>query len=46
MIAAVNGPAVGCATLLLPIDIRLASTDARVGFVFARRGIVPEAASG
>ena len=46
VIAAINGPAVGIgATMLLPMDIRLASTSARIGFVFARRGIVPEAAS-
>ena len=46
IIAAVNGPAVGIgATMQLPMDIRLASTAARFGFVFARRGIVPEAAS-
>ncbi len=46
VIAAVNGPAVGIgATMLLPMDVRLASTDARFGFVFARRGIVPEACS-
>lgn len=46
VIAAVNGPAVGIgATMLLPMDIRLASTSARFGFVFTRRGIVPEAAS-
>lgn len=46
IIAAVNGPAVGIgATMQLPMDIRLASTTARFGFVFARRGIVPEAAS-
>lgn len=46
VIAAVNGPAVGIgATMQLPMDFRLASTDARFGFVFARRGIVPEAAS-
>ncbi len=45
-IAAINGPAVGIgATMLLPMDIRLASTDARIGFVFSRRGITPEAAS-
>jgi len=46
VIAAVNGAAVGIgATLQLPMDIRLASTEARFGFVFARRGITPEAAS-
>jgi enoyl-CoA hydratase/carnithine racemase len=46
VIAAINGPAVGVgATMTLPMDIRLASEEARMGFVFARRGIVPEAAS-
>jgi len=46
VIAAINGPAVGVGvTMTLPMDIRLASTAARIGFVFARRGIVPEAAS-
>jgi len=46
VIACINGPAVGIgATMTLPMDIRLASEDARIGFVFARRGIVPEAAS-
>src|SRR5881227_3715740 len=46
VIAAINGPAVGIgATMLLPMDIRLASEDARFGFVFVRRGIVPEACS-
>lgn len=46
VIAAINGPAVGIgATMTLPMDIRLASEQARIGFVFARRGIVPEAAS-
>lgn len=46
VIAAVNGPAVGFgATILLPMDARLASSDARLGFVFTRRGIVPEACS-
>jgi enoyl-CoA hydratase/carnithine racemase len=45
-IAAINGPAVGVgATLTLPMDVRLAAEDARIGFVFARRGIVPEACS-
>lgn len=46
IIAAINGPAVGVgATMTLPMDIRLASDNARIGFVFARRGIVSEAAS-
>ena len=46
VIAAVNGPAVGIGvTMLLPMDVRIASTDARFGFVFSQRGIVPEAAS-
>ena len=46
VIAAVNGPAVGIgATMLLPMDMRLAANDARFGFVFTRRGIVPEACS-
>ena len=46
IIAAINGPAVGVGvTMTLPMDIRLASTNAKFGFVFARRGIVPEACS-
>jgi enoyl-CoA hydratase/carnithine racemase len=46
VIGAINGPAVGIgATMQLPMDIRLASTEARFGFVFTRRGITPEAAS-
>ena len=46
VIAAINGPAVGVGiTMTLPMDIRIASTAARIGFVFARRGIVPEACS-
>jgi enoyl-CoA hydratase/carnithine racemase len=46
VIGAINGPAVGIGvTMTLPMDFRLASTAARFGFVFARRGIVPEAAS-
>ena len=46
VIAAINGPAVGVgATMTLPMDVRLAAEDARIGFVFTRRGIVPEASS-
>jgi enoyl-CoA hydratase/carnithine racemase len=46
IIAAINGPAVGVgATMTLPMDVRLASDEAKMGFVFARRGIVPEACS-
>ena len=46
VIAAINGPAVGVGvTMTLPMDVRLASTGAKLGFVFARRGIVPEACS-
>jgi enoyl-CoA hydratase/carnithine racemase len=45
-IAAINGPAVGVgATMTLAMDVRLCSASARFGFVFARRGIVPEACS-
>ncbi len=46
VIGAVNGAAVGVgATMLLPMDVRLASTQSKFGFVFARRGLVPEACS-
>ena len=46
LIAAINGPAVGVGvTMTLPMDLRLASSNAKFGFVFARRGIVPEACS-
>ena len=46
VIAAVNGPAVGVGvTMTLPMVIRIASSEAKFGFVFARRGIVPEACS-
>src|SRR5436309_3808491 len=46
VIAAINGPAVGFGvTMTLPMDIRIAATTARLGFVFTRRGVVPEAAS-
>lgn len=45
-IAAINGPAIGIgSTMTLPMDIRIAATSARFGFVFARRGLVPEAGS-
>ncbi len=46
VIAAINGAAVGVGiTMTLPMDVRLAAEDARMGFVFVRRGIVPEACS-
>ena len=46
VIAAINGPAVGVGiTMTLPMDVRLAAEGAKIGFVFARRGIVPEACS-
>ena len=46
VIGAINGPAVGVGvTMTLPMDVRIASSAARFGFVFARRGIVPEACS-
>ncbi|SES74011.1 Enoyl-CoA hydratase/carnithine racemase [Salinibacillus kushneri] len=47
IIAAINGPAVGIGlTQTLPMDIRIVKPDVKIGFVFARRGIGPEAASG
>ncbi|MBI1784040.1 crotonase/enoyl-CoA hydratase family protein [Candidatus Sumerlaeota bacterium] len=47
VIGAINGAAVGVgATMTLPMDIRLASENAKMGFVFARRGITMEACSG
>lgn len=46
VIAAINGAAVGVGiTMTLPMDIRLVADEAKIGFVFARRGITPEAAS-
>jgi len=46
LICAINGPCVGIgATLTLATDIRIAAQDAKVGFVFVRRGIVPEGCS-
>jgi enoyl-CoA hydratase/carnithine racemase len=45
-IAAINGPAVGVGiTMTLPMDVRIATRGARIGFIFARRGLVPEAGS-
>jgi enoyl-CoA hydratase/carnithine racemase len=46
VIAAINGPAVGVGiTMTLPMDVRIAAEGAKIGFVFSRRGIVPEACS-
>jgi enoyl-CoA hydratase/carnithine racemase len=46
VIAAINGPAVGVGiTMTLPMDIRLAAEGAKMGFIFAKRGLVPEAGS-
>ena len=46
MIGAINGAAVGVGvTMILPMDVRIASTDARFGLVFNRRGIIMEGAS-
>ena len=45
-IAAINGPAVGVGiTMTLPMDVRIAARGAKIGFIFARRGLVPEAGS-
>ncbi|MFD1039818.1 enoyl-CoA hydratase-related protein [Virgibacillus byunsanensis] len=47
IIAAINGPAVGIGlTMTLPMDIRIVKKDAKIGFVFSKLGIGPEAASG
>jgi enoyl-CoA hydratase/carnithine racemase len=47
VVGAVNGPAVGVgASMLLPMDVRVASPSARFGFVFARRGLIPDGVSG
>jgi len=47
LIAAINGPAVGIGiTLTLPMDVRLATENAKMGFVFARRGVIIESCSG
>src|SRR5919205_1595641 len=46
VIAAINGPAVGVGiTMTLPMDVRIAAQGTKIGFVFSRRGIVPEACS-
>ncbi|WP_201733667.1 crotonase/enoyl-CoA hydratase family protein [Acidithrix sp. C25] len=46
IVGAINGPAVGIGvTMTLPMDLRIASTKAKFGFVFTRRGVIPEAAS-
>ena len=45
-IAAINGPAVGVGlTMTLPMDMRIAANGAKLGFIFARRGLVPEPGS-
>jgi len=47
VIGAINGPAVGVgASMILPMDVRLASSSARFGYVFARRGLIPDGVSG
>src|SRR5262247_3396205 len=46
LIAAINGPAVGVGvTMTLPMDVRIVAKGAKIGFIFARRGLVPEAGS-
>ena len=46
VIAAINGPAVGVGiTMTLAMDMRVAAAEAKIGFVFTRRGVVPEACS-
>ena len=46
VVAAINGHAVGAGiTMTLPMDMRIAAEDAKIGFVFTRRGVVPEACS-
>jgi enoyl-CoA hydratase/carnithine racemase len=46
VIAAINGPAIGVGiTMMLPADIRIMAASAKIGFVFTRRGLVPEACS-
>ena len=47
IVGAINGPAVGVgASMILPMDLRLASESARIGYVFARRGLIPDGVSG
>ena len=47
IIGAINGPAVGVgASMILPMDVRIASASARFGYVFARRGLIPDGVSG
>jgi enoyl-CoA hydratase/carnithine racemase len=47
VIGAINGPAVGVgASMILPMDVRVASPSARFGYVFARRGLIPDGVSG
>ena len=47
IIGAINGPAVGVgASMILPMDVRLAFAGARFGYVFSRRGLIPDGVSG